>query len=69
MAAHATTRHTQPRPTRPAYAAARPPEVGTVRAPHTADFPVIMDSIGNRCRVTALSIVVLLAIVLALVLL
>ncbi|GAB06896.1 hypothetical protein GOAMR_60_00290 [Gordonia amarae NBRC 15530] len=66
MATHATTRHTQPGPSRPALAAGTAP----VRVPHTTDFPVVTDkSIGNQCRITALTIVALLAVVIALALL
>ncbi|MFZ2240349.1 MAG: hypothetical protein WAV90_12480 [Gordonia amarae] len=66
MATHATTRHPQPRPTRPALAAGTAP----VRAPHTADFPVVAENgIGTQCRITALTIVGLLVVVVALALL
>lgn len=72
MATHATTRHTQPHPTRPALAAGTAP----VRAPHTADFPQTADfpvvaesGIGTQCRITALTIVGLLVVVIALALL
>ncbi|MBD0024284.1 hypothetical protein GII33_22345 [Gordonia pseudamarae] len=69
MATHATTRHPQPRRTRPARAASGVYETASPHAPRTVDLPVVIDSIGNRCRVTGLTIIALLAVVVALALL